>query len=146
MRLSILMLAGISLAVTNPASAQSVLPNAFTRWTAGTRGALAPSVANSAPTTDADWPVIHEYGFLSGETATYTRGADSIQVALYRMKDASGAYGEYSYLRAPEMPRADFTDHSAMSRDRALILTGNLVLDIRGNDLSRSRLDLAALV
>ena len=38
---------------------------------------------------------------------TYARGADeTLKLSLYKMKDPSGAYGEYSYLRAPDMPRA----------------------------------------
>ncbi|HYL47475.1 MAG TPA: DUF6599 family protein [Candidatus Limnocylindrales bacterium] len=93
-----------------------------------------------------DLSALEEYGFVAGQTATYTRGADSLQVSLYRMKDPSAAYGEYSYLRTPEMPRADLSEHSSLTHDRALILTGNLVLEIRGNDLSKYRSDIAALV
>ena len=87
-----------------------------------------------------------EYGFVSAEQAAYSRGKDTLQVTLYRMKDPSGAYGMYSYLRSPDMPRAAVTDHSAMSRERALVLDGNLVLDIRGADLQRSSGDLNTLV
>jgi hypothetical protein len=87
-----------------------------------------------------------EYGFVSGEQAAYTRANDKLQVTLYRMKDPSGAFGMYSYLRSPDMPRADVTDHSAMSRERALVLDGNLVLDISGADLQRWGKDLNALV
>jgi hypothetical protein len=53
------------------------------------------------------------------------------------MKDPSGAYGLYSYLRAPDMSRADLTEHSSMSRNRVLVLSGNLVLDIEGQELTR---------
>jgi hypothetical protein len=63
-----------------------------------------------------------EYGFVSGEQAAYSRANQKLQVTLYRMKDPSGAYGLYSYLRSPDMLRADITDHSAMSRERALVL------------------------
>ena len=62
------------------------------------------------------------------------------------MKDPSGAFGMYSYLRSPDLPRADVTDHSVMSRERALVLDGSLVLDIRGADLQRWSGDLNALV
>ncbi len=89
-----------------------------------------------------------EYGFVSGEQAAYSgaNNNDKLQVTLYRMKDPSGAYGMYSYLRSPDLPRADITDHSAMSRERAVVLDGNLVLDIHGADLQRSGKDLNALV
>ena len=62
-----------------------------------------------------------------------TRAAiDALDVTLYKMKDPSGAYGEYSFLRTPDMPRADLAEHSSMSRDRALALVGNFVLDVAG--------------
>jgi hypothetical protein len=50
------------------------------------------------------------------------------------MKDPSGAYGEYSYLRTPDMLRADITDHSSTTAQRALILIGTLVVDVSGHD------------
>ena len=54
------------------------------------------------------------------------------------MKDPSGAYGVYSYLRTPDMARANFTDHSSISGERALVLVGNLVLDVSRTTTSRS--------
>ena len=66
-----------------------------------------------------------EYGYLSGETATYSRDSGgSIEVNVYRMKDPSGAYGLYSYLRTPEMAHSGPNDHSVMSRDEELVLWG----------------------
>lgn len=146
MRRHLLLLSTIFLATTFSAFAQDSLPNNFSRWTAGARSDNVRPPANSAESADVDLTALEEYGFLAGETATYTRGTDSLQVSLYRMKDPSAAYGEYSYLRTPEMPRADLTEHSSMTRERALILTGNLVLVVRGDDLPRFRSDIAALV
>ena len=134
-----------------PASAQSILPRSFAGWT-GTPQAGLPAPATSyidfAANTSAGQQaaIRQEYEFVSGEQATYSRGSDTLQVALYRMKDPSGAFGMYSYLRSPDLPRADVTDHSAMSRERALVLDGSLVLDIRGADLQRWSGDLNALV
>ncbi|MFZ3329934.1 MAG: DUF6599 family protein [Candidatus Acidiferrales bacterium] len=134
-----------------PASAQGILPGSFAGWI-GTPQAGVPArpiasgdhAAGFAASEQA--AARQEYGFVSGEQAAYSRGKDALQVTLYRMKDPSGAYGMYSYLRSPDMPRAAVTDHSAMSRQRALVLDGNLVLDIRGADLQRSSGDLNALV
>ena len=61
-------------------------------------------------------------------------------------KDPSGAYGAYSYLITPDLKRADFTEHSSISPDRALILVGNIVLDIHGKDLPARQADLKALI
>jgi hypothetical protein len=125
-----------------PASAQAVLPNSFGGWSAGT--ALTPIVGFKAPATEA---AAREYGYVAGESATYTRDKDgSIEVTLYRMKDPSGAYGLYSYLRSPDMERSGTNEHSVMSRDEALVLLGNLVLDIHGSDLFKNAGDLNALV
>lgn len=146
MKRRLLLLASIFLATGLSAFAQGTLPDKFARWTAGARSDIVRPPANSAQSADVDLAALEEYGFLAGETSTYTWGTDSLQVSLYRMKDPSGAYGEYSYLRTPEMARADLAEHSSMTRDRALILAGNLVLVIRGNDLPRFRSDIAALV
>jgi hypothetical protein len=125
--------------VAVPASAQGILPAVFAGWTAGNTSA-APF---KNPAADA---VSREYGLVSGERTAYSRGKDILDVTLCRMSDPSGAYGLYSYLRSPEMAHASPGDHSVMSRDRAILLDGNLVLDVRGTDLQRFGQDLNALV
>lgn len=162
---------------TLPAAAQSILPDNFAGWTAGSKGPLQPTViyngdhVGSIMAQIAD-SALKEYGFVSGEQADYASGADSLQVKLYKMKDASGAYGVYFYLRnqrtldptfyrmedandasgrylsvrTPEWTASNLADYSAMSPDRALVLDGNLVLDIRGRDLQKPKSDLRSLV
>jgi hypothetical protein len=134
-----------------PASAQGILPASFAGWNGapqagipGTATANGDHVPNTAASQQA--AARQEYGFVSGEQAAYSKGNDKMQVTLYLMKDPSGAYGMYSYLRSPDMPRAEVTDHSAMSRERALVLDGNLVLDVHGADLQRWGNDLNALM
>ena len=135
-----------------PASAQSILPNSFAGWNATNRSSFDGSgvpVINDDTTVPANLSVAaaQEYGFTLGEQVTYARGADeTLNVKVYRMKDPSGAYGEYSYLRAPDMSRPGPNEHSAVSADHALVLVGNLVLDIRGRELSKDANDLSALV
>jgi hypothetical protein len=147
-RKSFLCLAALLFAAALPATAQSILPLSFSKWTESNTAPFAPSASNSSPGTKPDQGLVvaEEYGFLSGEQAKYARGSESLNVALYRMKDASGAYGEYSYLRTQDMPHANLGEHSALSRYRALVLDGNLVLDVRGQDLSKLEPDLKALV
>jgi hypothetical protein len=123
-----------------PASAQGLLPQSFAGWTAGT---AAPPAAFKNPVTDA---VAREYGIASGERAMYSRAGETLDVSVCRMRDPSGAYGLYSYLRSPEMTHPSPGDHSVMSRDRAILLDGNLVLDVRGTDLQRFGRDLNALI
>ena len=141
------------------ASAQTILPKSFADWTAASAGSFSPAQANS---TDAR--AAKEYDFVSGEHGTYTHApttekgtdkaaqkpgqsgeADTLDVTLYKMTDPSGAYGEYSFLRTPDMPRADLADHSSISSGRALVLEGNTVLDIRGSNLPKHEAALKAL-
>jgi hypothetical protein len=142
-------------------AAQNILPDTFSSWTAtghqsfnsanqaSSNGATTGATADPARAASA----AREYGFVAGETSTYAHAAaaasqapGSLSVTLYRMKDPSGAYGEYSYLRTPDMDRANFTEHSSMKANEALVLAGNLVLDVQGPDVHREGSDITALV
>ena len=134
-----------------PASAQGILPGSFGGWSGNVQSGLAPPVFPNGDSVAANGAALQEaarreYGFVSGENADYKRGSDEMQVNLYKMKDPSGAYGLYSYLRASDMPHADFTEHSSMSREHALVLTGNIVVEVAGKDLSKNGAALKALV
>jgi hypothetical protein len=134
-----------------PASAQGILPNSFAGWSGSAKAGLNPPVVYNGDhvgsmSADQLAAARQEYGFVSGEEGTYSSGSDTLQVTLYRMRDPSGAYGLYSYLRAPDMERSGSNEHLVMSRGEALVLTGNLVLDIRGSDLTKDVDDLNALV
>ena len=125
-----------------PALAQGILPTSFAGWSASHQNALAEPLM-PAPE---DRAALTEYGCASGEEADFAQGNRSIHIRLYQMKDPSGAYGFYSYLRTTDMPHADIADHSAMSREHALALTGNFVVEINGSDLPKIATDLKALV
>jgi hypothetical protein len=133
-----------------PTFGQTVLPKSFADWSASSLTAFDPgAVPKGSANTDAAQlaaAAVREYGSAGGERATYARGADSLAVTLYRMKDVSGAYGEYTYLRTPDMQRADFTEHSFLKTGEALILAGNLVLDITGSDASKNPAAVNALL
>ena len=133
------------------ASAQQILPHSFAGWTQGSEAAFTPSAAQAstgafAGATHDALNAAKEYGFAGGEQASYTQGPQTLEVTLYKMKDPSGAYGEYSYQRVPGMERANLTDHSALTPDRALVLAGNLVVDIQGKNLTAHAADLKALI
>ena len=134
---SLLLLAGF------PTAAQGFLPPSFSGWNSTNvmeaRPADLPKLAgeNAAP--------LQEYGLLVAEQRTYARGAGNLSVTLYRMKDPSAAYGAYSFLRAPEMTPPKITEHSSASHDRALILIGNLVLDVSAKEVALLHNDLAGL-
>jgi len=133
---------------------QSILPQTFGAWTATSHqmfkpGEL-PSVGGATANQAQASAAAREYGLLSGEAASYSHGAagagNALTARIYRMKDPSGAYGQYSYLRTPDMAAADFTDHSATNGNQALVLVGNLVLQIDGIDARRDAADIKSLV
>jgi hypothetical protein len=128
-----------------PTLAQSILPDSFAGWSGGSKSTFNASQIGAAANPNAA-AATKEYGFSGGERLTYTRGPSKLDVTLYRMQDPSGGYGEYSYLRTPDMSRSDLTEHSSISSDHALILVGNLVLDVHGVDVSKSSAALKSLV
>ena len=135
------------------ASAQQgnlILPGSFGGWTGTAQTGLAPTVIGYPTDVHPNEAMIQatrqEYGFVSGENADYKRGSEELRVNLYKMKDPSGAYGLYSYLRTTDMPHADFTEHSSISHEHALVLIGNVVVEVGGKDLPKNRAALKALV
>src|SRR5208282_3037326 len=133
-----------------PAAAQQILPHSLGHW-AATPNVGEPFRVSGPPSVIpiASQPVLIEYGRTSTESANYTSAAgnsDGMQASVFKMKDPSGAYGLYSFLRTPDMARADFSEHSSTSHDRALILIGNLVLDIEGQDLTRFQSEIKSLI
>src|ERR1700728_3780002 len=128
-----------------PASADKILRASFAGWQSVQSSPFDPGRMTHIVNPAAAWTPA-EYGFVSGESASYSRGSSNLDVICYQMKDASGAYGLYSYLRRPDMRRANFTDHSSIDRDSALILVGNLILDVSGEGLAGSSRDLNSIV
>jgi uncharacterized protein DUF6599 len=123
-----------------PAFAQGILPTSISGWPS--RG----STANPGPMDNAQSSAFREYGYVSGEAQSYVHANDRIEVALYKFKDPSGAYGAYSFLRQPDMAKADLTEHSSISSERALALVGNLVLDVHGALVAKNEPQLKSLI
>ncbi len=136
--------AALWLLAASPAAAQGLLPPSFAGWSSAPVAGIRASDMERAGLNNA--PALREYGIITAEQRTYGRGAENLQVTLYRMRDPSGAYGAYSFLRAADMASARLSEHSSISRDRALALTGNLLLDISGKDLIPLEADLKVLV
>ena len=138
MRRALLFFTFLALSIPTISAGESVLPRSFGGWQPSSSGA---QIVINSPSGE----VLHEYDSVLIEAGGYSRGSDTLTVALYHLKDPSGAFGLYTYLRTPDMPRAELAEHSCMSRDHALILIGNLVVDIRGHELARFLPDLKAL-
>jgi hypothetical protein len=151
MRFTVVLFLATLVLTALPASAQGILPSSIGGWSGNVQAGLAPPVLQSGDSSTANAAALQEaarreYGFVSGENADYKRGSEEMRVNLYKMKDPSGAYGLYSYLRATDMPHAGFTEHSSMSREHALVLVGNVVVEVAGKDLPKNGAALKALV
>lgn len=143
------LLAACAIAIgVGPAGAQTrqkLLPDAFAGWNATSRSnfsaSQAPAFEDAASAAATD-----EFGFLGAVQASYSSGRDALHVTAYRMKDPSGGFGEYLYLRTPEMKRARLAERSLISQNRAVVLLGNVVLNVAGANLPAREGDLKTLI
>jgi hypothetical protein len=126
------------LVVSFNVQAQNLLPSSFGNWKQ--QGPVA-----AAMTQEPETAAFHEYGLSGSEQATYARGADTLTVTLWKFQDPTGGYGGYSYLRTADMERSDIAEHASYSANRALILLGNLVLEVSGQDVPKMMASLAGL-
>lgn len=118
-----------------PAGAQTLLPPSFDDWQSKSLTVRGPAQAEDLAGQDAD--LIREFGLLQAERREYQRGPDSLTVTLFMMTDSTAGYGVYLFLRGEEMKPAEVATFSAASRDRVLVLLGNLVVELRGAGVER---------
>jgi len=139
--IAVLVLAAAAL----PAAAPETLPSSFSTWSApAAAGTFPPDALEQL--TGADAEALREYGALGAERRAYSRGAETLTVTLYRMRDPTSAYGAYTFLRTEQMAAANLTPYSSLSPRRALITVGHLLLDVSGGDVPPLLADLKILV
>jgi hypothetical protein len=136
-------LCALSPAASSAASKGPILPDAFGNWKAPMVNSFTPQSAELV--TPAQAAVLREYGLAGIEQAEYVRGNARLQATLYNMQDPTASYGAFTFLRTPEMHSAGLGDYSDMTATRALILRGNLLLEVGGENLAAMTADLAAL-
>ncbi len=123
---SILSLALLSV-LACAASAQNILPKSFAGWTqtGEVKTITQPSQA------DAAYPaVLNEYGFTDEEVATYTRpDGRKLTIKAARFKDATGAYGAFTFYRDPAMKSEQIGTKSASANERILFFRSNVLVD-----------------
>jgi len=112
-----------------PARAQGLLPNSFGGWSASgaTQRLTAGAIEQSA---GADASVFQEYGTEGAAQRSYAKGAKTASVTLYHLADPSAAYGLYTFLRSDALAPADIASFASASQNRALIVVGNLLIDV----------------
>jgi hypothetical protein len=109
------------------ADTSSLFPKVFAGW-------QLQNVTKSPDAAKAD-PVyadlLKEYGFAEAQTAQYVKPGRTMTVKVARFQDASGAYGAYTFYRAPEMAKEDIGDQAASNFERILFLRSNLLVDVK---------------
>jgi hypothetical protein len=126
-----------------PLAAQNLLPARFGGWQTVPGSAstvsldqLPPAQANTLRDCHAQQTV---------EKRTYQSDGAQIDVALYWMGDPSWAYSAYSLLRP--VPATSFrpTPHAAIGNGQAMMLVGNILVDVTGKNLASDKEAFVAL-
>jgi hypothetical protein len=118
---SVLIGSALTLAALAPPIAQPLLPQSFAGYTQ--RAPLPPS--KDAAATD----VLTEYGLSNSSGTTYASGSNQLTVHAWQFKDATGAYGAFTFFRQPGMRIESIGHQGASSGDHFLFWTGNTVID-----------------
>lgn len=118
----------VSLCLAAPGKEAAILPSSFHGWS---KEASTDKSSTDAGSIDpADAAVLKEYGFSDSEAATYTRDEHKMQVKAARFKDASGAYGAFTYYGRPQMQTEKIGDEAVSNNLRVLFYRGNILVDV----------------
>jgi len=126
---------------------EPVLPQRFGGWRL--TGSQEISAAGLSGVLGDNFAILVESGLIGAQRGTFARtggaGQASMEVTLYRFRDANGVYSAYTFLRTADMSSSDLTEKSAISRERILAVIGGALLDLSGPGAA-SLADLKALV
>jgi hypothetical protein len=103
------------------------LPAAFNGWQKDV--AATKSGSDAALADPADAPVLKEYGFTRVDLATYRRDDRTLRVKAAQFKDASGAYGAFTYYNKANMQAEKIGDEAVSFNTRVLFFRGNWLID-----------------
>jgi Family of unknown function (DUF6599) len=114
---------------TYPAAARDILPSSFADWTASGPSNVIPS-SDLNRLLGANAGAFREYVVKSVEQRPYTKGIETASITLYRLRDPSSAYGAYTFLRNDSLSEVNLGSFASATRDRALIVVGEMLLDV----------------
>jgi hypothetical protein len=106
---------------------KSILPDVFAGWqkSAGAQASTNPTTADPVY-----GKVLSEYGLAEFESALYTRGERKLTAKAIRFKDASGAYGAFTFYKSPEMQTEKIGDQASSANNRVLFYRGNVLVTV----------------
>jgi hypothetical protein len=107
-------------------AAQALLPDEFAGWKlAGS----AKKITDAAEADSANAAALKEYDFTDAALGSYTREGETLSVRVLRFRDASGAYGAYSFYRQNNWPKEEIGTGATSDHNRVLFWVGNTVVD-----------------
>jgi hypothetical protein len=108
-------------------AAQNFLPKTFAGWTQSGEA----KTLTKPDQADGAYPrVLNEYGFTTAETATYTRpDGRKLTIKAAQFKDATGAYGAFTFYRDPAMKSERIGTKAASDNARILFFRSNVLVD-----------------
>ena len=118
---SVLLSSALSVRALEPPIAPPALPQSFASWTQ--------TAATTINANAADAAALAEYGLAQSATATYSSGPKNVTVRAFQFKDATGAYGAFTFFRQPGMHAEKIGHDGASSTDHYLFWTGSTVVD-----------------
>ena len=112
-----------ALAFAAPAPSPPLLPQSFAGWT------LIPRKDAPPAPSQADTAVLQEYGLAEHESAIYGNGNSSVFVRGWQFKDATGAFGAFTFYRQPGMRVENIGREGASSSGHYVFWAGTTVVD-----------------
>lgn len=106
---------------------------------------VSPGVAHATPITSEQvnlWPSWH---LLSTERKAYQRNGQALTITLAQLADPTYAYCAYTFLRPVPATNIRPVPHSSVGQSEAMLLIGNLLVDVTGANLPPDAKDLATL-
>jgi hypothetical protein len=104
----------------------TLLPDSFSGWIATD----APqAISDPAQADPANAGPLKEYDFTDAMLGDYKRGKETLTLHALRFRDASGAYGAYSFYRQNGWPKEDVGTGAASNHNRVLFWLGNVLVD-----------------
>lgn len=126
-----------------PAAAQNLLPERFAGWATVPGSVTTPTLSDLTPENATLLRDCHEQ---SAERRSYQKNGQTISVTLYWMGDPSYGYSAFSLLRPVRATDFRPSPHSAIGTGSAMILVGNLLIDVSGQNLAADAHDFSGLV
>jgi hypothetical protein len=112
--------------VTPPLAPAPLLPDSFAGWVAAQP---AKALTDPAQADPANTEALKEFDFTDGMIANYKRSGETLSLRALRFRDASGAYGAYSFYRQNGWPKEEIGTGATSNHNRVLFWQGNTVVD-----------------